>query len=82
MVLPFTVKATELVNVMNDGAGNQVFTITNRLDKATKTGKLVFKLEMKEIPANEPFLIKTAEDVDLEDVGLSNRVHRLHDGCS
>ena len=73
MVLPFTVKATELVNVMNDGAGNQVFTITNRLDKATKTGNIVFKLEMKEIPANEPFLIKTAEDVDLEDVVFSNK---------
>ena len=73
MVLPFTVKATELVNVMNDGAGNQVFTITNRLDKATKTGNIVFKLEMKEIPANEPFLIKTAEDVDLKDVVFSNK---------
>ena len=73
MVLPFSVKATELVNAMVDEDENPVFTITNRLNEATKTGKLVFKLEMKEIPANEPFLIKTAEDVNLSSVSFEDK---------
>ena len=74
MVLPFAVKATELVNSVKDAAGNPVFTITNRLNETTTTGKIVFKLEMKEIPANEPFLIKTAEDVNLQDFSLDDRI--------
>ena len=74
MVLPFSVKATELVNSIKDAENEPVFTITNRLNEATKTGHIVFKLEMKEIPANEPFLIKTAEDVDLHNFSLTNRV--------
>ena len=76
MVLPFSVKATELVNAVKDAPapeGKPVFTITNRLNEATKTGNIVFKLEMKEIPANEPFLIKTAEDVDLQNFSLADR---------
>ena len=73
MVLPFSVKAAELVNTIKDAAGDPVFTITNRLNEATTTGNIVFKLEMKEIPANEPFLIKTAEDVDLQDFKLTAR---------
>ena len=73
MVLPFKVKATELVNSVMDADGEAVFTIANRLNSATTTGNIVFKLEMKEIPANEPFLIKTAEDVDLQNFELANR---------
>jgi hypothetical protein len=73
MVLPFSVKATELVNSIKDAENEPVFTITNRLNEATKTGKIVFKLEMKEIPANEPFLIKTAEDVDLQNFSLTGK---------
>ena len=73
MVLPFNVKATELVNAVMDEDGESVFTIANRLSSTTTTGNIVFKLEMKEIPANEPFLIKTAEDVDLQNFWLLGR---------
>ena len=74
MVLPFAVKATELVNSVKDAKGNAVFTIANRLSSTSTTGNLVFKLEMKEIPANEPFLIKTAEDVNLQNFSLGKRI--------
>ena len=75
MVLPFSVKTTELVNVLKAGAGTQadprhsVYAITNRMTSVSE-GKINFTLEMLDIPANEPFLIKTAETVNLEDADV------------
>lgn len=78
MVLPFDVKTTELVANLkandvdnnNQPIANQyhsVYAIVNRLNQSTSnTGKINFNLEMLEIPANEPFLIKVAEAVDLK----------------
>ena len=80
MVLPFSVKTTELVNVLKAGAGTQadprhsVYAITNRMTSVSE-GKINFTLEMLDIPANEPFLIKTAEDVNMaaNDVVFENK---------
>ena len=85
MVLPFDVKTTELVaglkgvnKITNAQTGavtitdndQPVYAIVNRLAKSTATN-VNFKLEMKSIPANEPFLIKVAEDVKLSNVHIS-----------
>lgn len=58
MVLPFATTPFELVQKLG------VYAVTN-LMKAADENKITFKLEFNELPANEPFLIKLAEDKDL-----------------
>ena len=84
MVLPFEVETTELVQSLkghtdekdiNDEDvrnynNNSVYAIVNRLGDST-ADKVNFKLEMNSIPANEPFLIKTAKDVDFANPYIS-----------
>jgi hypothetical protein len=60
MVLPFDVTVAELSEQLG-------YAIVNRVDaENTKEGNVVFKLEMQSIPANEPFCVKTADDIDDE----------------
>ena len=84
MVLPFAVKTTELVTnlkaldaattaVPNPTTYHSVYAIVNRMNESTTAGKINFTLEMMNIPANEPFLIKVAEDVDLKNVEFSEK---------
>ena len=84
MVLPFDITTSELVATLkghiddvdvNDNpvrtyGTNSVYAIVNRLGAST-ANQVNFKLEMLSIPANEPFLIKTAEDVDLVNPNIS-----------
>ena len=67
MVLPFAVKPYDFCNTI----GN--YAVFNRLQKVETDAegdavkdKIYFKLEMSEIPANEPFLVKPLEDVDFD----------------
>jgi hypothetical protein len=60
MVLPFDVTVAELSEQLG-------YAIVNRVDaEKTTEGNVVFKLEMQSIPANEPFCVKTADDIDDE----------------
>ena len=69
MVLPFSVKTTELVNQLKDKDGEAVYAIVNRFSKSQSSkGNIKFVVEMKEIPANEPFMIKAASEVNLQGV--------------
>ena len=77
MVLPFEVKTAELVASLKAGTGNDqhsVYAIVNRMNESTTASKINFTLEMLSIPANEPFLIKTAEAVDMADVTFTKRI--------
>jgi len=67
MVLPFTVTTVDLVNALRTSGNAKVFAVVNLLDKSSTASNVKFKLQMKQIPANEPFLIKVAEDIDLAD---------------
>ena len=79
MVLPFEVKTAELVASLKAGAGttadptHSVYAIVNRMNESTTADKINFTLEMLSIPANEPFLIKTAEDVNMQDVTFADK---------
>lgn len=69
MVLPFKTTPAELVTKLMDGAGvgaKNVYAVVNRM-KAADPNKISFKLELNELPANEPFLIKVGKDIDLKD---------------
>ena len=81
MVLPFTVKTVALVNALRrvvstdpTPAYENVFAVVNLLDKSSTASNVSFKLQMKEIPANEPFLIKVAEDINLQDADFAATV--------
>ena len=81
MVLPFTVKTVALVNALrkvvtpgDDPVYENVFAVVNLLDKSSTASNVSFKLQMKEIPANEPFLIKVAEDINLQDADFAATV--------
>ena len=72
MVLPFEIRTADLVAALrapNTGAGTHpVYAIVNTFSaEASSKKKISFKLEMSKIEANEPFMIKTAEDVDMAD---------------
>ena len=67
MVLPFTVTTVDLVNALRTSGNAKVFAVVNLLDKSSTASNVKFKLQMKQIPANEPFLIKVAEDIDMAD---------------
>ena len=77
MVLPFEVKTAELVTELKAGVGTanerSVYAIVNRMNESTTADKINFTLEMMEIPANEPFLIKVAENVNLQDVTFKTK---------
>ena len=78
MVLPFEVKTAELVASLKAGKGttageHSVYAIVNRMNESTTADKINFTLEMLSIPANEPFLIKTAEDVNMQDVTFAEK---------
>ena len=71
MVLPFTVTTVDLVNALRTSGDAKVFAVVNLLDKSSTASNVKFKLQMKQIPANEPFLIKVAEDIDLADADFA-----------
>ena len=82
MVLPFDVKTTELVanlkakDEVEEGQEqtyHNVYAIVNTLSANSTANHISYTLEMKSIPANVPFLIKVAEDVDLQDVTCLGR---------
>ncbi len=65
-VLPFEISAAKL----SAAVGYAVF---NVLDETNSTAdNIKFKLYMGTIPANQPFLMKTAEDKNMEDVAISD----------
>ena len=74
MVLPFAIRTADLVaalKAVDDPAAvtptyHSVYAIVNRFSTASTADHIQFKLEMNSIPANEPFMIKTAEDIDLK----------------
>ena len=77
MVLPFDIRTADLVSklkALNANAPAQptaddyhtVYAIVNRFSTASTVDHIQFKLEMNSIPANEPFMIKTAETIDLK----------------
>ena len=90
MVLPFKVKTVALVNALRrvvtpavaatsttaavPAVYENVFAVVNLLDKSSTASNVSFKLQMKEIPANEPFLIKVAEDINLQDADFAATV--------
>ena len=73
MVLPFEVKTTELVGALKNAEGKNVYAIVNRMNESTTATEINFTLEMNKIPANEPFLIKAAEDVNMQDVTFEDK---------
>jgi hypothetical protein len=78
MVLPFDVKTADLVSALralNEGSTTEyhpVYAIVNRFSTASTKKHISFTLEMNEIPANEPFMIKTSETVDLANAKFGN----------
>ena len=54
MVLPFTVSVAKLSSTLG-------YAIVNRMDQTTSDGNLHFRLAFDEIPANEPFLVKSVK---------------------
>ena len=69
MVLPFPVKTTELVSQLKNSENESVFAIVNVFDAThSEKGNIKFVMEWSVVPANTPFMIKTAADVDLNKV--------------
>ena len=65
-VLPFDIKVSKLSAAFG-------YAIVNTLNTTTSTGSEVhFKLEMGTIPANTPFLMKTAEAINTSDVTIED----------
>ena len=82
MVLPFDVKTTELVanlkakDVVEEGQTqtyHEVYAIVNTLSANSTANHISYTLEMNKVAANVPFLIKVAEDVDLQDVTFTTK---------
>ena len=73
MVLPFDIRTADLVAALRavddpqaqNPTYHSVYAVVNRFNPASTKKHISFKLEMNLIPANEPFMIKTAETVDL-----------------
>ena len=77
MVLPFDIRTADLVAALQgpdevaEGEAqtyHSVYAVTNRFSKASTADHISFTLEMNKIPANEPFMIKVGEDIDLKNV--------------
>ena len=82
MVLPFDVKTTELVanlkakdevEVGQTQTYHEVYAIVNTLSANSTANHISYTLEMNKVAANVPFLIKVAEDVDLQDVKFTTK---------
>ena len=74
MVLPFPVKTTELVSQLKNSGNQSVFAIVNVFDAThSEKGNIKFVMEWSEVHANTPFMIKTAEDVDLSKVQFTQK---------
>ena len=54
IVLPFKISVAQLSSTLG-------YAIVNRMDKTTSDGNLHFRLAFDEIPANEPFLVKSVK---------------------
>ena len=77
MVLPFATTPAKLVAALKDGAGQEaesVYAVVNRMKAATEDNKISFKLELSELPAGEPFLIKVEKDINMVDASFTNVV--------
>ena len=77
MVLPFKVTVPQLSAAMKPKATEEEpnpvgYAIVNVLNSATTSSDVRFELTMGAIPANTPFLIKTAADVDLNTITAAN----------
>jgi len=82
MVLPFDVKTTELVanlkakdevEVGQQQTYHEVYAIVNTLSANSTANHISYTIEMNKITANVPFLIKVAEDVNMQDVTFTDR---------
>lgn len=76
MVLPFKVKALDFCNTIGTYAVfNTLKSVEKDADDASKD-KIYFQLQMEEIPANQPFLVKPLAAVDFDEVDASdNKIH-------
>ena len=86
MVLPFDITVPQLSAVMIPNATqadpNPVgYAIVNVLNNATTASNIRFELTMGLIPANTPFLIKTAGEVNLNSVVFANATIDAPDGA-
>jgi len=66
MVLPFETTPYDLVDIFDS------YLITDRMTSASGT-KIAFTLEFNTLPANEPFLVKFAKDVNLSTKGCAGK---------
>jgi len=64
MVLPFATSAKELVNELN------TYVVVNTLSEKSTDQSFKFTLEMGDIPAGKPFIIKPAEAIDWSKANL------------
>lgn len=73
MVLPFKTTPMDLVQKLGK------YVIVNRIKESTineaKTVTVSFKLEMDEIPAGEPFLIKSASEMDWDVISVTEEAN-------
>lgn len=67
MVLPFDVTPAELVQAFGE------YVVVNRLSDASSLNNIKFQLEMSEIPAGTPFIIKAASEVNWEDAVFADK---------
>ena len=80
MVLPFDISVAKLSAAMKPAATTanpnpDGYAIVNRMDKANTTASSIkFTLFMGTIPANEPFLIKTTDEIDFTNVAITGIV--------
>ena len=65
MVLPFETTPAKLVAALKNAGNESVYAIVNTLSDQSTEDHISFKLNMTKIEANEPFLIKVAEDIDM-----------------
>ena len=72
MVLPFATTVPALSAVMKPNNATPGYAIVNVLNSATTSSDVRFELTMGAIPANTPFLIKTAAEVDLNTITAAN----------
>lgn len=67
MVLPFDVTPAELVQKFGK------YVVVNLLSDASAKDNLKFRLEMSDIPAGTPFIIKAEDEVDWKDVTFDDK---------
>ncbi|MBR1447698.1 MAG: hypothetical protein IJ588_02990 [Prevotella sp.] len=82
MVLPFDITVAKLSAAMKPAATtdepNPVgYAIVNTLSDTSTSDDIVFNLWMSNLNANEPFLIKTAVDIDLAKVKINGKISKV-----